>query len=93
MQFKYIVGFEYPCEHKNPVKAELVLHGDRVVTEDIKPYRTGKWVESEYKRGHYWCSACGGLHNDPETGEWREIFDYTYAYCPLCGAEMKGKKQ
>ena len=37
MKFKCIVEYEYPIEHKPPVKAEIVLHGDRVVTDKIKP--------------------------------------------------------
>lgn len=35
MKFKCIVEYEYPVEHKPPVAAEIVLHGDRVVTFDI----------------------------------------------------------
>ena len=50
--------------------------------------KTGHWVESVYRRGHYWCSECEGKHTDPEKGEWKETFDYTYAFCPLCGAKM-----
>jgi hypothetical protein len=37
MKFKAVVEYEYPVEHKLPVKAELILHGDRVVTDNIKP--------------------------------------------------------
>jgi len=37
MKFKAIVEYEYPIEHKPPVKAELILHGDRVVTDSIEP--------------------------------------------------------
>ena len=36
MIFKAIVEYEYPVEHKPPVKAEIVLHGDRVITDNIK---------------------------------------------------------
>ena len=39
MIFKAIVEYEYPIEHKPPVKAEIVLHGDRVVTDNIKPFK------------------------------------------------------
>lgn len=37
MKFRAIVEYEYPIEHKPPVKAELILHGDRVVTDSIEP--------------------------------------------------------
>lgn len=43
MKFKVLVEYEYPIEHKLPVKAEIVLHGDRVVTDNIK------WIEQEPK--------------------------------------------
>ena len=36
MKFKAVVEYEYPIEHKPPVKAEIILHGDRVITENIK---------------------------------------------------------
>ena len=41
MKFKAIVEYDYPTIHKPPVKAEIVLHGDRVVTDNIK------WLEQE----------------------------------------------
>ena len=54
--------------------------------------KTGHWIESEYGNmittHRYYCSECGGKHTDPNTGEWREVFDYKYPYCPLCGAKM-----
>lgn len=43
MKFRVLVEYEYPIEHKTPVKAELILHGDRVVTDNIK------WIEQEPK--------------------------------------------
>ena len=43
MKFKVIVEYEYPIEHKPPVKAEIVLHGDKVITDNIK------WVKQEPK--------------------------------------------
>lgn len=58
-------------------------------------YKKGKWIESNYENmnGHiirqWYCSECGGIHHDTETGEWREVFDFRYAYCPLCGAKMQ----
>lgn len=56
--------------------------------------KTGHWIESKYgnmlTQHRYYCSVCEGKHTDPETGEWQEVFDYKYAYCPLCGAKMEG---
>jgi len=56
-------------------------------------HRKGHWVESDYGNmitQHRWyCSECGGMHNDSESGEWREVFDFKYDYCPLCGADMR----
>lgn len=36
MKHRVIVEYDYPVEHKTPVKAELTLHGDRVETWNIK---------------------------------------------------------
>lgn len=58
-------------------------------------YKKGKWIESNYENMNahtvrqWYCSECGGIHHDTETGEWREVFDFRYAYCPLCGAKMQ----
>ena len=51
----------------------------------------GEWIESKERSGHWYCSVCGGIHTDPETGKWREIFDYKYPFCPNCGADMRGE--
>lgn len=49
MKFKCIVEYEYPTEHKPPVKAEIVLHGDRVVTDKIiqLPKEHGDLIDSD----------------------------------------------
>ena len=52
----------------------------------------GEWIESKERSKHWYCSVCGGIHTDPETGKWREIFDYKYPFCPNCGADMRGKE-
>ena len=51
----------------------------------------GKWIESKERSRHWYCSVCGGIHTDPETGKWRETFDYRYPFCPNCGADMRGE--
>ena len=78
MKFKVLVEYEYPTEHKLPVKAELVLHGDRVTTDKIKwlESKTGHWIKSNIG-GAKVCSVCQshmGLSN--------------FKYCPNCGAKM-----
>ena len=39
MRFRAIVEYEYPVEHKPPVKADIYLHGDKVTTGNIKPFK------------------------------------------------------
>ena len=51
----------------------------------------GEWIESKERSKHWYCSVCGGIHTDPETGKWRETFDYRYPFCPNCGANMRGE--
>jgi frataxin-like iron-binding protein CyaY len=53
----------------------------------------GEWIESKERSKHWYCSVCGGIHTDPETGKWRETFDYRYPFCPNCGARMKGGEE
>jgi hypothetical protein len=33
----------------------------------------GEWIESKERSGHWYCSVCGGIHTDPETGNRKEI--------------------
>ena len=69
MKFKCIVEYEYPVSHKPPVKAELVLHGDRVVTDNIEPYKQkqGEWIPCSKrlpeKNGRYLASWVSNLTN------------------------------
>ena len=64
--------------------------------------KTGHWIETHDDWGNgiitdrkYKCSVCHGKHIDPEMGEWHEVFDYKYPFCPNCGvkmAESEGEK-
>lgn len=56
----------------------------------LEPYtdkEIGKWIDRG--NGKYKCSICHGKHVDPETGEWHEVFDYRYPFCPNCGAKLE----
>ena len=61
---------------------------EEITTLEVK--NKGEWIESKERSKHWYCSVCGGIHTDPETGKWRETFDYRYPFCPNCGARMKG---
>jgi hypothetical protein len=80
---------EYGRKMDNEVLAIRVAMSLPSVTP--KP-KTGHWIESDNENmisQHRWyCSECGGIHHDTETGKWREVFDFKYAYCPNCGARM-----
>lgn len=62
-----------------------------VVTDRMIPQ--GKWLNAEQNINEWYCSECKGIHNDPEAGKWRETVDYKYAFCPLCGADMRGTEE
>lgn len=73
--------------------AQAIKNG--IPLDDIKAEikeNKGEWIESKERSGHWYCSVCGGIHTDPETGKWRETFDYRYPFCPNCGADMREPK-
>ena len=45
---------------------------------DVRPVVQGKWVDEPIKGVRYHCSVCQGR------------FDYTWHFCPNCGANMRG---
>lgn len=45
---------------------------------DVQPVRHGRWIDEPIKGIRYHCSICFGR------------FDYTWHYCPNCGAKMDG---
>ena len=46
---------------------------------DMRPVVRGKWVDEPIKGVKYHCSVCQGR------------FNYTWHYCPNCGADMRGE--
>lgn len=72
-------------------REDLQVIVDKKVKELTGERKKGRWIESESYPGKWYCSECGGIHHDTETDEWREVFDFRYAYCPLCGIEMENK--
>lgn len=74
-------------------------HWEEVIKPLEQEPRKGHWVETHDDWGNgiitdrrYKCSVCHGKHIDPETGEWNEVFDYKYPFCPNCGAKMESEE-
>jgi len=88
-KYKVIVEYEYPCEHKPPVEADIYLHGDKVTTSEITPIKTGHWIDTDewretvdgFEQWGYFrkCSRCGYVFKFLEIDN----------YCPNCGAKME----
>jgi len=81
MKFIALVEYEYPVEHKPPVKAELVLHGDRIETDNIIligcPIRNElKSIWNKDNQNNFECDHCK---------VWKVA---KTKYCPECGAFM-----
>ena len=58
MTYKAIFEYEYPCEHKPPVKADIYLHGNKVSTRKIKPFQTDlEKIKAEIREKSY-CDDC-----------------------------------
>ena len=70
----------------------LPIHFKQILDDVPSVENKGEWIESKERSKHWYCSVCGGIHTDPETGKWRETFDYRYPFCPNCGADMRGEK-
>lgn len=88
MKFIALVEYDYPVEHKPPVKAELVLHGDRVDGKiiEIGEHGFGAWVGiDEEPHEDYECNVCGFV-----VSTWTANIkpQEVYKYCPHCGAYM-----
>jgi hypothetical protein len=46
-KYKCIVEYEYPVDHKPPVKAEIILHGDSVTSTNVTSFTDrphGEWI-------------------------------------------------
>ena len=93
MKFIALVEYEYPVLHKPPVKAELVLHGDRVETEEIKVIgvdriKMGRWnfMGDQMFR----CTKCEIEYTQKQFEYMRiKVSDAEFPqYCPHCGAFM-----
>lgn len=80
-------------------KDKLLLTINKAISNAVKALPSvasqrprGKWIKAETE-GRFYCSICGGIHNDTESGEWREVFDFKYPYCPNCGADMRESEE
>lgn len=51
---------------------------ESIPAADVRPVVRGKWVDEPIKGVKYHCSVCQGR------------FDYTWHFCPNCGADMRG---
>ena len=58
----------------------VLAAADRIPAADVRPVVHGKWVDKPIKGVKYHCSVCQGR------------FDYTWHYCPNCGADMRGEQ-
>ena len=58
--------------------AKRLMDKEAFPAADVRPVVRGKWVDEPIKGIRYHCSVCQGR------------FDYTWHYCPNCGADMRG---
>lgn len=78
------------------MRVDLIAEINALPSVTPQEPRKGHWIERHDDWGNgiitdrkYKCSVCHGKHIDPETGEWQEVFDYKYPFCPCCGADMR----
>lgn len=58
----------------------VLAAADRIPAADVRPVVRGRWVDEPIKGIRYHCSVCQGR------------FDYTWYFCPNCGADMRGEQ-
>ena len=66
---------------KGSYKEALKILFDKIESipaADVQPVVRGKWIDEPIKGIRYHCSVCQGR------------FDYTWHFCPNCGADMRG---
>ena len=61
-----------------PTWNEAVQIVEDAPASDVVEVRHGRWIDEPIKGIRYHCSICFGR------------FDYTWHYCPNCGAKMDG---
>lgn len=83
------------CPYAMPTKEPILEAYNMAIKALEQEPKTGHWIERHDDWGNgiitdrrYKCSVCHGKHIDTETGEWHEVFDYKYPFCPNCGAKM-----
>ena len=90
MKYKCVIEYEYPVDHKPPVRAAIYLHGDTVTTGKIEPAKCGHWIDDYREESLTYgfaylanCSECGyQINTHKEKGYLN--------FCPNCGADMRG---
>lgn len=50
---------------------------NEIPAADVRPVMRGKWIDEPIKGVRYHCSVCQGR------------FNYTWRFCPNCGADMR----
>ena len=68
---------KYPNSFYNGLEVARQIAHD-FPAADVRPAKRGKWVDEPIKGVKYHCSVCQGR------------FNYTWHYCPNCGADMRG---
>lgn len=103
MKFRAIVEYEYPIEHKPPVKAEIVLHGDRVTTENIKRIDEEHYEDCvsrervlsmalyKFYNAKQIIGSAGSLTSDEIIRDWDDMFDFVENLPFVRPTRAKGK--
>jgi len=74
MRFVYEIG-DAPCRACGI--GDVLDDVENFPAADVRPVVRGQWVDEPIKGIRYHCSVCQGR------------FDYTWHFCPNCGADMR----
>lgn len=78
------------CDNYNGVRCRACAYADAmdfidaIPAANVQPVKFARWIDLDKR---ILCSGCGAGYDDSD-----EVKQYTYIFCPNCGARMDGDK-
>lgn len=73
-----------PCDEYGYCIQDELVEAHSMAVRLLRIHKKGYWVQNPISRKHF-CSECGN-------GAFNKYFVYGARYCPICGADMRERK-